>query len=88
VQSTCSKLAARCHLAHSHALSYHVCIVAVLIAGAGYVEAGEDNIILAVHGLGKDIRSAGFTLTCQTFPIGPGVKVALNKYDEVYYEQV
>jgi hypothetical protein len=58
------------------------------LAGAGFVEAGEDNIILAVHGLGKDIRSAGFTLTCQTFPIGPGVKVALNKYDEVYYEQV
>jgi hypothetical protein len=58
------------------------------VTGAGFVEAGEDNIILAVHGLGKDIRSAGFTLTCQTFPVGPGVKVALNKYDEVYYEQV
>ena len=43
---------------------------------------------MAVHGLGKDIREAGFTLTCQTYVSGPGLKVALNKYDEVYYEQV
>jgi hypothetical protein len=83
----CRALAARCHLAHSHAFKI-MCVLCCSLAGAGYVEAGEDNIILAVHGLGKDIRSAGFTLTCQTFPIGPGVKVALNKYDEVYYEQV
>lgn len=29
----------------------------------------------------------GFTLTCQTYPCGPGLKVLLNQYDRVYEEQ-
>lgn len=29
----------------------------------------------------------GFTLTCQTYPCGPGLKVLLNQYDKVYERQ-
>ena len=29
----------------------------------------------------------GFTLTCQTFPCGPGLKILLNQYDTVYEMQ-
>lgn len=29
----------------------------------------------------------GFTLTCQTYPCGPGLKVLLNQYDTVYEMQ-
>ncbi|CAM9757992.1 unnamed protein product [Chrysoparadoxa australica] len=54
---------------------------------SGKVLAGEESIKMAVHGLGADLRAAGFTLTCQTFPAGEGVKVLLNQYDTVYYEQ-
>ncbi|KAG5189902.1 2Fe-2S ferredoxin-type domain-containing protein [Tribonema minus] len=54
---------------------------------AGFIEEGRDSHLMAVHGLGRDILATGFTLTCQTYPTGPGLKVALNKYDEVYWEQ-
>lgn len=29
----------------------------------------------------------GYTLTCQTYPCGPGMKVLLNQYDTVYEMQ-
>ena len=29
----------------------------------------------------------GFTLTCQTYPCGPGLKILLNQYDTVYEMQ-
>mmetsp|Transcript_15532 Transcript_15532/g.23137 ORF Transcript_15532/g.23137 Transcript_15532/m.23137 type:complete len:175 (+) Transcript_15532:41-565(+) len=54
---------------------------------SGFIQEGKDNCLLAVHGLGKDLVDEGYTLTCQTFPVGPGVKILLNQYDKVYYEQ-
>jgi hypothetical protein len=58
-------------------------------AGSGFIEGGfPDSVLMAVHGLSRDLIAEGYTLTCQTFPVGPGVKVLLNQYDKVYWEQV
>lgn len=51
------------------------------------VSEGRSNVKLAVHGLGKPQIDAGFICTCQGYAVGPGVKVELGKYDEVYETQ-
>jgi hypothetical protein len=43
---------------------------------------------VAIHGLAEEQFQKGFTLTCQTYPCGPGLEVELGKYDQVYEEQV
>eukprot|EP00638_Chattonella_subsalsa_P010126 CAMPEP_0117772710 /NCGR_PEP_ID=MMETSP0947-20121206/25288_1 /TAXON_ID=44440 /ORGANISM="Chattonella subsalsa, Strain CCMP2191" /LENGTH=136 /DNA_ID=CAMNT_0005598445 /DNA_START=122 /DNA_END=532 /DNA_ORIENTATION=- len=47
----------------------------------------EENYMLAVHGMGKPQRDAGYAMSCQTHVTGPGVKITLGKYDEVYEDQ-
>eukprot|EP00752_Nemacystus_decipiens_P003952 g3619.t1 len=56
---------------------------------AGFIREGtrDKNYKVAVDALGEDQREKGYTLTCQTFPCGPGLKVLLNQYDTVYEMQ-
>ncbi|CAM9333581.1 unnamed protein product [Choristocarpus tenellus] len=58
---------------------------------AGLIQAGTEGVggdfIIAVHALGQEQRDEGYTLTCQTYPCGPGLKVLLNQYDTVYGKQ-
>ncbi|CAM9409640.1 unnamed protein product [Discosporangium mesarthrocarpum] len=58
---------------------------------AGFILTGKEgegeSFQVAVHALGQDQRDQGYTLTCQTYPCGPGLKVRLNQYDTVYEEQ-
>jgi ferredoxin len=54
---------------------------------AARVVEGRDSTKLAVHGLGEPQIDAGFVCSCQCFPVGPGVTIELNKYDEVYETQ-
>lgn len=56
---------------------------------AGFIREGtrDENYKVAVDALGADQREKGFTLTCQTFPCGPGLKILLNQYDTVYEMQ-
>ena len=51
---------------------------------AAKIVDGKDSTKLAVHGLGEPQINAGFVCSCQCFPIGPGVTVELDAYDEVY----
>ena len=48
---------------------------------------GQDSTKLAVHGLGEPQIAAGFVCSCQCFPIGPGITIQLDAYDEVYESQ-
>ena len=50
------------------------------------VVSGRENVILAVHGLGKPQIDAGYVCTCQAFAKGP-CTVKLDMYDEVYESQ-
>ncbi|CAM9176094.1 unnamed protein product [Ascophyllum nodosum] len=56
---------------------------------AGLIREGTkgESYKLAVDALGDDQRAKGYTLTCQTYPCGPGLKVLLNQYDTVYEMQ-
>ncbi|CAM9857805.1 unnamed protein product, partial [Hapterophycus canaliculatus] len=56
---------------------------------AGFIREGtrDENYKVAVDALGEEQREKGYTLTCQTFPCGPGLKVLLNQYDTVYEMQ-
>ncbi|KAG5187177.1 2Fe-2S ferredoxin-type domain-containing protein [Tribonema minus] len=54
---------------------------------AGHIDGGANSVRYAVSGLGQDLLGEGYALTCQTYPAGPGVKVSLNKMDEVYMQQ-
>lgn len=51
------------------------------------VLAGRENVVLAVHGLGKPQIEAGYVCSCQAYVTGPGVTIQLDKYDEVYEQQ-
>ena len=48
---------------------------------------GRSNVKLAVNGLGEPQINAGYICTCQGYAAGPGITVALGKYDEVYESQ-
>eukprot|EP00640_Fibrocapsa_japonica_P007027 CAMPEP_0113933520 /NCGR_PEP_ID=MMETSP1339-20121228/548_1 /TAXON_ID=94617 /ORGANISM="Fibrocapsa japonica" /LENGTH=168 /DNA_ID=CAMNT_0000934805 /DNA_START=95 /DNA_END=601 /DNA_ORIENTATION=+ /assembly_acc=CAM_ASM_000762 len=54
---------------------------------AAMVTGGEESLTLAVHGLSAEQREKGYTLCCQSYATGPGLKVELGKYDEVYEDQ-
>jgi ferredoxin len=54
---------------------------------AAQIVEGRDSAKLAVHGLGEPQIDAGFVCSCQTFPIGEGITVKLNMYDECYESQ-
>eukprot|EP00903_Cladosiphon_okamuranus_P006553 g6401.t1 len=56
---------------------------------AGFIREGtrDENYKVAVDALGEGQREKGYTLTCQTYPCGPGLKVLLNQYDTVYEMQ-
>jgi hypothetical protein len=51
------------------------------------VTEGRSSVKLAVHGLGEPQIDAGYICTCQGYAVGPGICVALGKYDEVYETQ-
>ena len=50
---------------------------------AGQIQAGKENILMAVNCLGKPQLEAGFICTCQTYITGPGVTLLLGQYDAV-----
>jgi hypothetical protein len=51
------------------------------------VVEGNQNVLLAVHGLGKPQIDAGYICSCQGYATGPGVVIQLGCYDEVYESQ-
>lgn len=50
----------------------------------GKICSGNENVQLAVHGLGKPQIDAGFVCTCQTYVTGPGVTIELGQNEQVY----
>eukprot|EP01036_Dinobryon_divergens_P029025 gene29026-38071_t len=60
------------------------CRTGICSTCAAQVVEGQENTLLAVHGLDLEQVAAGFVCACQCFAKGPGVIVKLGMYDEVY----
>ena len=41
------------------------------------------DYLMAINGLGVPQQEAGYAMSCQTFPVGPGLQITLGKFDEV-----
>jgi ferredoxin len=54
---------------------------------AGQIKEGKESIQLAIHGLGKPQIEANYICTCQSYIIGEGAVIELDKYDECYESQ-
>lgn len=67
----------------------HSCQQGICTTCAGFIREGKEgeSYRVAVDALSNEQKSEGFTLTCQTYPCGPGLKVLLNQYDKVYERQ-
>ncbi|GAB5036873.1 phenylacetic acid degradation protein reductase [Nannochloropsis oceanica] len=54
---------------------------------AEVTKGGHGSWVAAIESLSPEQRDAGFILSCQTYPCGPGLEVRLNAQEEVYESQ-
>lgn len=54
---------------------------------AEVTKGGHGSWVAAIESLSPEQRDAGFILSCQTYPSGPGLEVRLNAQEEVYESQ-
>ena len=59
------------------------CRNGVCTSCAGQIQAGKENLVMAVNCLGVPQLEAGFICTCQSYIKGPGVTLLLGQYDAV-----